>query len=127
MRCQLQKYYFSRTPILIIFLNLNHFSKSLIKIILHSHLFKFPRSKCFRILNLIFKKNEQCSNIFSFSFVQVPECAPCTISFSTLYKFQNVLLVHFLFQLCMCSGMCLLNFYIIHMSRNSILSLFYTS
>ena len=65
------------------FLNLNHFPKSFIKIILHSHLFKFLRH--FRILNFFFfkKKKEQCSNIFSFSFVHI----------------QNVLIVHFLFQL----------------------------
>ena len=89
------------------------------------------------------KKRAMLQHFFSFSFVHVPECAHCTLSFSAMYMFQNVLIVHFLFQLCTCSrmcslytfffqlctcsGMCLLYFYVIHISCNLILSLFYTS
>ena len=52
-----------------------------------THIFGIQKH-VFRIPNL----KEQCSNIFFFSFVQVPDCAHCT----------------FFFQLCTCSGMCLL-------------------
>ena len=90
-------FYFIKTPTTQILLSkLNHFSKSFIKIILHNHLFNFEDTS--QNLQFVFffplkqkKKREQCSNIFSFS---------------ALYMFKNVLIVHLLFQLCTCSGMC---------------------
>ena len=78
----------------ILFFKLNHFSKSFIKIILHNHLFNFEDTF----------QNPQ----FFFFFQKKKESNTPTFFFSALYMFQNVLIVHFLFQLCTCSGMCLL-------------------
>ena len=78
----------------ILFFKHNHFSKSFIKIILHNRLFNFEDT--FQNPQFFFlskKKREQYSNIFSFSFVHVPECAHCTLSFSALYMLRNVLIV----------------------------------
>ena len=75
------------------FLNLSHFSKSLTKILLHSHLFKFPRSNVSEALIL----NIAMLGHFLFQL--------CTCSgMCSLYTF--------FFQLCTCSGMCLLYLYV---------------
>ena len=121
-RYQLHKYYFLRTPTLIIF-NLSHFSKSLTKInITYSFFQNFQSLNVSESLNLF-----RATLNFFFQFCTSSRMCSLYTFFSVLYEFQNVLIVHFLFQLCTCSRMCLLYLYIIHMSRNSILSLFYAS
>ena len=76
------------------FLNLNHFPKSFIKIILHSHLFKFLRHISESLIFFFSKKKKSnaptfflsalyisrmCSlYTFFFSFVHALECAYCT-------------------------------------------------
>ena len=106
-----------KSPLLLLFQKSVVIFINYIKIILHNRLFNFkdrfqnPQFKFFSFQKTKKKKRSTLQHIF----------------FSALYMLQNVLIVHFLFQLCTCSGMCLLYSYIIHMSRNSILSLFFTS